>query len=296
VKQVWEKWKNALVVVKPETVIRWERNRFRKYWKKISKNDIGRKPVSMEIRDLIKRMASENNWGAGKIFSELLKLGFSEEEISEPTVSRYLRKFRKDDPDGKKAQSWKTFLKNHRDVIAGMDFFTVPTIRFRLLYVFFVIDHGRRKILHFNVTENPYSSWVIQQLRETFGFDYLTKYMILDRDGKFSDSVKSHLKHSGIEPIVTSYRSPWQNGIAERFVKSIRDELLNHVIVFSEAHLKRMMKEYVTFYNKDRCHQACDRDSPEGRAISRKSGKNSKLIALPKLGGLQHVYKWEDAA
>ena len=216
-KQSWNKWADNLVIVKPKTVIDWQKRRFKKHWTKISTQNkkLGRKRIKKEIRDLIYRMAGENRWGAPRIYSELLMLGF--DDVSEATVSRYLRRYRSLHPDKKKQQSWMTFLKNHHDVISAMDFFVVPTVNFNILFAFFIIDHGRRKIRHFNVTRQPSALWVIQQLRDAFPFDRIPKYLIMDRDKIFSPNVKGFLERKlGIKPKVTSYKSPWQNGICER--------------------------------------------------------------------------------
>jgi len=237
-KQSWNEWIDHLIIVKPETVVDWQKRRFNKHWTKISTQNKkpGRKRIKKEIRDLIYRMAGENRWGAPRIFSELLMLGFK--DVSEASVSRYFRKYRSLHPDKKKQQSWMTFLKNHRDVISAMDFFIVPTINFNILFVFFIIDHKRRKIRHFNVTSQPSALWVIQQLRDAFPFDQISKYLIMDRDIIFSTQVKGFLEQQhGIKPKITSYKSPWQNGICERFILSARSEVLNHVVVFNEDHL-----------------------------------------------------------
>jgi len=296
IKCIFSKWKNLLVVVKPETVVKWQQRRFKSYWRRISAHKtLGRKPIDRELRQLIKRMRFENHWGASKIYSELLKLGFTEDDLSQPTVSRYLRKFRKDDPDyERKTQSWRTFLQNSEG-ISAMDFFTVPTVNFTILYVHFIIDHSRRKIVHFNVTEHPYSDWVIQQLREAFPFDEAPNYLIFDRDSIFSAKVRKFIKSMGITPVVTSYQSPWQNGIAERFVQSIKHELLNNVIIFNRKQLYRLVKEYVDYYNNDRCHLGVGRDSPSGRKVQKKQ-PNGKVVAIPRLGGLVHKYEWKDTA
>jgi len=294
-KNVWTKWKDALIIVKPETVVAWQRRRFKSYWrKKSAKRNPVRRFSRKELRSHVFRMAEENRWGAPKIYSELLKLGFSEDEISQSTVSRYLRTYRSENPDDKKQQSWRTFLKNHRDVIAAMDFFVVPTVTFRLQYVLFIILHGKREILHFNITENPSASWVINQLREAFPFDFSTKYLIHDRDRIFSKEVRNFITASGISDVMTSYKCPWQNGVAERFVWSIKSELLNRVVVLNQKHLSRLVKAYVKHYNEDRCHLAVGRDSPKGRAISRKESESAKLVAIPKLGGLVHKYEWKN--
>jgi putative transposase len=207
----WCKWVDHLIIVKPETVIGWQNRRFRKYWNIISTKNKkpGRKRIKKEICNLIFRMAEENRWGAPRIYSELLMLGFS--DVSEASVSRYLRKYRSLYPDKKKQQSWMTFIRNHRDVISAMDFFIVPTVNFNILFVFFIIDHGRRKIRHFNVTNQPSALWVIQQLRNAFPFEEVPKYLIMDRDKIFSLRVKGFLERQlGVKPKVTSYKSPWQ--------------------------------------------------------------------------------------
>ncbi len=190
----------------------------------------GRPPVSKETRGLIRKMATDNStWGAQRIHAELLKLGI---DIGEATVSRYLPK-RPSDPD--KIDRWKTFLKNHMPDIAAMDFVTIPTASFKVLYGLFIIHHDRRRILHFNVTTHPTAAWVLQQLREVFFDDPCIRYLVHDRDSKFA-GVTAWLKSAGAESVLTSYRSPWQNGIAERWVLTLRRELLDHVVIFNEAH------------------------------------------------------------
>jgi len=190
-----------------------------------------------------------------------------------------------------------TFLKNHRDVISAMDFFVVPTISFKILFVFFIIDHGRRKIIHFNITNHASAQWVIQQLRDAFPFDQIPKYLIMDRDSTFSPRVKGFLEHQlGVKPKITSYKSPWQNGIAERFILSAREDLTNHTIIFNKDHLRRLMREYIDYYNKDRCHLSLNRDSPLGRTAQKKPSESSMIVSIPKLGGLQHRYEWKKAA
>jgi transposase InsO family protein len=188
-------------------------------------------------------LAEENpDWGAPKIHGELQKLDFV---VSERSVARYLQRIRRRGDPGKR---WLTFLQNHREVIVAFDFFTVPTVTFRLLYCFFVMEHGRRKILHFNVTRNPNAEWVVQQLREAFPDAGPYRYVILDRDSKFDTDVITFLKATGLEPKRTSVQSPWQNGIAERWVGSCRREILDHVIVLDEQHLRRLIHDYVNYY------------------------------------------------
>jgi len=244
-------------------------------------------------------MASENlRWGAPRIYSELLKLGYTKKQVSQRTVSRYLKKVRIDDPGNtkKKRQQWKTFLKNHREYIMAMDFFTVSTISFKILYVYFIIDHARRKIVHFNVTEHPTAGWVIQQLKDSFPFESAPKYLIFDRDSIFSSRVKRFIKNMGTRPKVTGYKCPWQNGVAERYVLSVREDALNRMVIFNEEQLQDLMKQYVKYYNNERCHLSVGRDSPTGREIQNKPFGAARAISIPRIGGLHHVYKWDKAA
>ena len=287
--RLWPRWKEALVIVQPDTVVRWHRKGFRLYWRTLSKCGPGRPPISEEIQALIRRLANENGWRARKIQAELEKLGFA---VSLATVSRYLPRR---EPDDSQRQRWITFLRNHKDVISGMDFFVVPTVGFRLLYVWFVIDHGRRRILHFNVTMNPTAQWVIQQLRESFPGDSASRYLIFDNDSIFSGEVSRSIRSLGITPKRTAYRSPWQNGTAERWVGSCKGEILDHVIVFNEDHLRRLLRGYVTYYNKERVHTRL-RDAPVGRAVEARPSSSAKVVGLPRVGGLHHRYIWQEAA
>jgi transposase InsO family protein len=241
------------------------------------------------VKALIRRLAGENNWRARKIHAELEKLGFT---VGLATVSRYLPKRA---PDPGKQQRWMTFLRNHRDGIAAMDFFVVPTVGFRLLYVWFIIDHGRRRIIHFNVTTNPTAQWVIQQLREAFPDDSAPRYLIFDNDTIFADDVSNSIKAFGTTPKRTAHMSPWQNGVAERWVGLCKREIIDHVIVFNEDHLRRLLRDYVSYYNVERVHTVL-RDSPEGRPIETRPLPNAKVDGLPRVGGLHHRYAWKVAA
>ena len=224
-RRVWPRWADVLVVVKSQAVVGWHRAGFRLLWRWRSRARGGRPKTIAEIRALTQRLAHENpSWGAPKIHGELQKLGLV---VSERTVARYLRGIRR---RGGSAQSWLAFLSNHREAIVAFDFFTVPTVSFKLLYCFFVIEHGRRKILHCNVTAHPNAEWVVQQLRATFSEAGAYRYVIFDRDSKFNADVVAFIKATGLTPTRTSIRSPWQNSIAERWVGSRRRELLDHVI------------------------------------------------------------------
>lgn len=241
--------------------------------------------MSKEIRALIFRMVAENpTWGAPRIHGELLKLGI---DLSETTVSRWLwRAPRTPDP----AKCWLTFLRNHREAIAAMDFFTVPTLIFGVLYCFFVIGHDRRKILRFNVTRNPSALWIVQQMREAWPYAPAHRFLLFDRDSKFGVDVVSAMRAMGSQPMRTAFRSPWQNGVAERWVGSCRRDLLEHVIVLNERHLKRLMAEYVRYYHEDRTHLGLAKDTPEHRPIATGSGVGGKIQSFPRLGGLHHRY------
>src|ERR1039457_6593262 len=284
VRRFWSQCKQALIVVSPETVVRWHRTGFRLYWRLISKvrKPNGRRQTPKEVRGLIFRMVRENpTWGAPRIHGELLMLGF---DVSERTISRWMRRAPRN-PEA--AKRWLAFLKNHREAIAAMDLFTVPSISFRLLYCFFVISHDRRRILHINVTHHPTSTWVIQQLREAFPFEAGPRFLIFDRDSKFSCEVAAAVRALQVKPVRTSIESPWQNGVAERWVESCRHDLLDHVIPLNEVHLKRLLAEYVCYYHDDRTHLGLEKQTPRNRLRSQERGR---VVALPPCGGLHHRY------
>jgi putative transposase len=253
---------------------------------------LGRRKLDTAVFEALKHLATENpSWGAPRIHGELLKLGYT---ISERTVSRYLA--RRPPRTRDSGQQWLTFLNNHREAIAAIDFFTVPTLTFGVLYCFFVIDHHRRRILHFNVTAHPTSAWVCQQLREAFPNPARDRYLILDRDSKFSTQVVELLESSGIKALRTSVRSPWQNGVAERWIGSARRECFDHVIALNEAHARRIGRDYIAYYHDDRTHLALDKDAPSPRQVQAKGSERATLESLPRVGGLHHRYTWKTAA
>src|SRR5437763_516473 len=269
-RRLWPNWRQALIPVQPETIIRWHLAGFKSYWTWISRRRrrSGRRPTPKELRDVIFRMVVENpTWGAPRIHGELKMLGF---DLSERTVSRWMKRAPRD-PD--RAKRWLAFLRNHREAIAAMDFFTAPTITFGMLYCFFVISHDRRRILHVNVTKHPTSGWIIQQLREAFPFEAPQKYLIFDRDQKFGFEVIAAVKATRIIPKQTSFRSPWQNGVAERWVGSCRRDLLDHIVALNERHLKRLLSEYVRYHHEDRTHLGLEKGTPEGRIRSEASAR-----------------------
>ena len=283
-RRFWPGWKQALIVVTPETVVRWHRAGFRLYWKLISKvrRPIGRKQIPKQVRELIFQMVAENpTWGAPRIHGELLMLGF---DISERTISRWMRRApRNPEP----AKRWLAFLRNHREAIAAMDFFTVPTVTFSVLYCFFVVSHDRRRILHFNITKHPSSHWIVQQLREAFPFESSPRFLIFDRDGKYGLEVPAAVRTLKIRPVRTSFESPWQNGVAERWVGSCRHDLLDHIIAVNERHLKRLLSEYVRYYHEDRTHLGLGKGGGHRRTRSVASGR---ILCHERLGGLHHRY------
>ena len=290
-RNIWPRWSDVLVIVKAPTVVGWHRAGFCLYWRWRSRPRGGRPKVSEEIRTLIRRIAAENSdWGAPKIHGELLKLGF---EVSERTVARYLQRMRR---RGDPAKRWLAFLTNHREVIVAFDFFTVPTLTFQLLYCFFVIEHGRRRVLHFNITRHPTAEWVMQQLREAFPEAGPYRYVILDHDSKFDGDVINFLKATGLEPKRTSVQAPWQNGVAERWVGSCRREILDHVIALNEQHLRRLIRDYVNYHHDDRTHDSLDKDTPNRRPVESKPSPAATVVSSARLGGLHHRYSWSEAA
>jgi transposase InsO family protein len=290
-RHVWSRWTDALVIVKPETVVGWHRAGFRLYWRWRSRARGGRPKIAPEIRVLILRLAEENaGWGAPKIHGELQKLGFV---VDERTVARYLRGTRR---RGDSSGRWLTFLQNHREAIAAFDFFTVPTVTFKLLYCFFVIDHARRRILHYNVTFHPTAAWVAQQLREAFPEAGPHRYVIVDHDAIFSNEVVGLLKASGLTPKRTSVQAPWQNGIAERWVGSCRCEVLDHVIPINEKHLRRLVGDYVAYFQEDRIHDSLAKDTPLHRPVEQRPSREAMVVSHLRLGGLHHRYTWRQAA
>jgi transposase InsO family protein len=286
---VWTDWAKSLVIVKPATVVAWHRRAYHAYWRRISRQP-GRPRTDAQVRDLIRRMVTENHWGAPRIHGELLKLGFC---LSERTVSRYVRMSR---PRRASGVSWRTFLNNHREVLAAMDFFTVPTLTFGLLYVLFIIQHNRRRILHVNVTARPTAAWVTQQLREAFPFEAASRYLLMDRDSIFSTAVCRGLRHMEVHPLRISFQSPWQNGVAERWVGSCRRELLDHVIVLNEEHLVRLLREFLAYYHSDRTHLSLGKDPPTTRAVCPLPSPCATVASLSRVGGLHHRYEWSEAA
>jgi hypothetical protein len=279
-KRIFANWKSSLLIIKPETIIKWNRKGFKLYWRWKCRNNGGRPKIPIEQINLIKQMAKDNPlWGVPHIHGEMLKLGY---DISESTVLRYMPK----KEDNSTGQRWNTFVKNHASGIVSIDFFCVPTVSYKLIHVLIFLSHERRKIIHFNVTSNPNSEWAVQQLRNTLLDSYIPKYLIRDRDCRFGKLFKKNVSDFGINEIVTAYRSPWQNGYCERVIGSIRREFLDHFIVINESHLRKLLKEYFHYYNYQRTHLGLNKDAPESRLVQ-VSGKIEKVAVA---NGLHNYY------
>jgi len=278
--RLWAEWRGSLVLVKPETVVCWHRKGFRLYWRWKSGKP-GRPRVPKDVRDLIRRMSIENpTWGAPRIHGELLMLGI---DIAEPTVSKYMVQPRKPP-----SQTWKTFLRNHVGDMVSIDFFTVPTATFRILYVLVILSHGRRRIVHFNVTDSPSSLWTARQLIQAFPWDTAPKYLLRDRDSIYGLEFERAVFNLDVEEIKISPHSPWQNPYVERLIGSIRRECLDPMIVFNENHLRRVLREYFRYYTDSRTHLGLNKDCPESRSVE--PPEMGKIVSIPQVGGLHHRY------
>jgi transposase InsO family protein len=281
--EVWINWRSALVIVKPETVIAWHRKAFRLFWTwKVRRSQPGRPSVPKDVRELIRKMSRENAlWGAPRIHGELLKLGI---DVGETSVGKYMVRYRRPP-----SQTWRTFLENHLKTMVSVDFFTVPTIRFQVLYAFLVLAHDRRRILHFNVTAHPTAEWTAQQLREAFPFDQIPRYLLRDRDSIFGSEFRKDVEAMGIKEVLSAPRSPWQRAYVERVIGTIRRECLDHVIVFNETSLRRTLALYLGYYHQSRTHLALSKDAPDPRPVQ--PPELGHIIAIPQVGGLHHRYQ-----
>jgi len=281
--RIWAPWRQALHMVNGDTVVGWQRKGFEVYWARISQRKSGgRRQASSAVRALIKRMATANPyWGAPRIHGELLKLGI---EISGRTVSRLMPNCRKPP-----SQTWKAFLNNHVQDLVSVDFFTVPTISFRVLFVFVVLAHHRRRVVHFNVTEHPTAAWTAQQILEAFPDDTAPRYLIRDRDQTYGECFRNRLRDLGITEVLTAPQSPWQNPFAERLAGSIRRECLDHVIVLGEKHLRRILKCYFDYYLGSRTHLSLAKDAPTTRVVQ--GPEAGEVVEIPEVGGLHHCYE-----
>jgi transposase InsO family protein len=280
--RLWQGWRSSLIVVQPETVLRWHREGFRLYWRWKSRGRCGRPKLDAEIRILIRRMSRDNpTWGRRRIRSELHLLGY---EVAELTVAKYMVRGGKPP-----SQEWRVFLSNHAREIAAIDFFTVPTVNFRVLICFLVLRHHRRTVAHFNVTSHPTARWTAQQIVEAFPYDTVLRYLLRDRDRIYGSCFANRVRSMGIEEVLIAPRSPWQNPFVERLIGSIRRECLDHVFVINAAHLRRVLREYFAYYHDSRPHQSLGGNAPRLREIEPPS--QGRIVAEPRVGGLHHRYR-----
>jgi putative transposase len=279
----WSGWGDALFFVQTGTVIAWHRERFRDHWTELSKHGKpGRPPVSKEIRALIRKMSEASiSWGSPRIVGELRKLGI---DVAKSTVEKYRVRSRKPP-----SPAWKAFLNNHVRDLVSIDFFVVPTVRNKVLFVLVVLAHHRRRVVHFNVKEHPTTQWTGQQIIEAFPWDTAPKYLLRDRDAIYGSQFQKRVQSMGIEEVLTAPRSPWQNAFVERVIGSIRRDCLDHVVVLNDRHLKRILMSDFKYYHCWRTHLSLGMDSPESRLVQR--ADLGKVVQFPEVGGLHHYYE-----
>ena len=279
-------WKDALLIVKPETILRWHRHGFQLFWKRKSRAMSHEPKIPMQTITLIKEMATTNRlWGAERIRGELLKVGI---KVAKRTVQRYMRQTRSPRPH---RQTWATFLRNHTSAICAGDFLQVTAIFFRPLVAFIIPELGSRRIVHVGVTRSPTDAWVAQQLREATPFGEAPAYLIRDNDAKYGAQFEAVATGTGIEVLRTPIKAPQANAICERLVGSVRCECLDHILIMSEAHLRRVLKEYAMYFNRSRPHQGIHQQVPQPeKSLGFSGGETANVMALPILGGLHHEY------
>jgi transposase InsO family protein len=269
----------AMTIIRPETLVRWHRAGFRRYWRWKSRNLGGRPQIAADLRALIRRMSVENLlWGAPRIHGELLKLGFA---VAPSTVAKYMAQ--KGDPSG---QSWATFLRNHAPQIAALDLFVAPTIGFNLLYVLVIVQLARRELVWINVTAHPTAEWIARQITEAFPWNEAPRYLIRDRDAIYGAAVTRRLRAMGIRDKPIAPGAPWQNCFAERLIGTIRRECVDHVIALGEQHLRQVLRCYASYYNTVRTHRSLDKDAP----VSRRVQRTGRIVSHALVGGLHHQY------
>ena len=279
--RVWPRCLNILVLVKPATLAQWHRQGCRLYWRWRSRS--GRPLVDREVRDLIRQMNRANPlWGAPRIHGELLKLGI---KVSQATVAKYIVR-----RVGTPSPTWRSFLRNEAIGLAAIDMLVAVSASFRLLYVMVILAHGRRKIVRFDVTQHPTAAWLSQQVIEAFPWDTAPSFLLRDRDASYGSAFSKRVEAMGVTEVVTALRSPWQNAHVERVIGSIRRECLDHVVTFSERHLRRVLSYYVEYYHRTRTHLALNKDCPDPRPIQPHT--IGRVVAIRQVGGLHHRYEW----
>jgi putative transposase len=278
--QLWRGWPDALVFVQPRTVIAWQQQRFRDHWRRLSEPGTpGRPAVAKEVRALIQDMWQANpTWGSPRMVGELRKVGI---EVTKSTVETYRVR-----PPKPPSPTWKTFLKNHAQDLVSLEFFVVPTVADKVLFVLLILAHERRRVVHFNITEHPTAPWTTQQVVEAFPWDEAPRYLLRDRDRVYGAFCRQRVRHVGIEEVLIAPRSPWQNPYVERLIGSIRRECLDHVIVLHERHLRRLLTGYFQYYHHWRTHRALEMNCPVPRPVQWPDV--GPIRKVPEVGGLHH--------
>ena len=274
-------WHRHLVLVQPESIIRWHRQAWRLVWRWRSRGPLGRPRLSAEVRELIARMARENpRWGSERIRGELLKLGLV---VSKRSIQRYRRR----GPAHPSSQTWRTFLANHAPHLWAADLLTVQTLTFKTLYVLVFIAHGRRQLVHVNVTAKPTAAWVWRQLIEATPWGNKPRHLLRDRDAVYGRDFRARAERVGIDAIATPVRAPRANAVAERIIGTLRRECLDHLIILDEQHLRSVVAEFVQYYNLDRPHRTLCLETP----VPTWRAADGPVRSRPVLGGLHHVYE-----
>jgi putative transposase len=281
--RLWTGWQEALIFVQPRTILAWQRQRFRDHWRGLSqRGKPGRAGIAKEVRTLIRDMWQANpTWGSPRIVGELRKVGI---EVTKSTVEKYRIR-----PPKPPLPTWKTFLANHMQDLVALDFFVVPTMTCKVLFVLLIMAHHRRQVIHFNITEPPTAAWTAQQVVDAFPWDIAPRYLLRDRDRIYSASFRQRVRHMGIEEVVIAPRSPWQNPYVERLIGTIRRDCLDHVIVLHEQHLRRLLTGYFQYYHHWRTHRALDMDCPVPRPVQRP--EVGSIREVPEVDGLHHHYE-----
>jgi putative transposase len=283
-------WKQALLLIKPETLLKWHRQGFKLFWKHKSQGQARQPRIAEETIALIKRMAVENRrWGTKRIRGELLKLGL---RVNRGTIRHYMQQARRRLPPQHSGQTWATFLANHAPQMWACDFLQVYDVFFRTLFLFFIIEHSSRRVVHFGVTRTPSDAWVAQQIREATPFGAGPRFLICDNDSKYGLLFEHAVAGAQIELLHTPLQAPRANARCERFLGNVRRECLDHVWLFSQPHARRVIKEYVEFYNHCRPHQGINQQIPDPLPCHPSTQGHQEVIGSPILNGLHHDYQW----
>jgi len=279
----WTDWQSSLLIVQPATVLAWHRQGFRLYWRWKSRPKlVGRPRLDAELRHLIRRLARENpTWGRRRIQAELALLGY---QVAELTVAKYMHRM-----SPRPSSTWRAFLTAHAREIVAVDFFLVSTLTFRLLFVFIVLRHDRRELVHVNVTDHPTAVWAARQIIEAFPEETAPRFLLRDRDAIYGEAFTRQVERMAIREVLTAPRAPWQNPFVERLIGSIRRECLDHFVILNEAHLRRLLRGYIGYYHAARPHQSLDNNSPQPRKVQ--PPELGRVVAIPQVGGLHHLYQ-----